>query len=184
MSDDSKREKATFGGGCFWCVEAVFQQLDGVESVVSGYAGGEDPNPTYQSVCSGSTGHAEVVQVTFDPEVIGYEELLDVFWRAHDPTTLNRQGNDVGTQYRSAIYYHSEEQKEATQESIVKAQAHFADEIVGSFKNRLILNINNELSIAIPSNFTPKSFEQMFGRLNVHEIRNIGELVFSFCKQG
>ena len=130
MSDDSKREKATFGGGCFWCIEAVFQQLDGVESVVSGYAGGDDPNPTYQSVCSGSTGHAEVVQITFDPAVIGYEELLEVFWRAHDPTTLNRQGNDVGTQYRSAIYYHSEEQKEAALKSIEQAQAHFTDEIV------------------------------------------------------
>ena len=130
MSNDEKRQRATFGGGCFWCIEAVFQQLDGVESVVSGYAGGDDSNPNYQSVCSGSTGHAEVVQITFDPEVISYEELLDVFWRAHDPTTLNRQGNDVGTQYRSAVYYESEEQKEAVEKSIEKVQAYFSDKIV------------------------------------------------------
>ena len=130
MSNDEKRQRATFGGGCFWCIEAVFQQLDGVESVVSGYAGGDDPNPDYQSVCSGSTGHAEVVQITFDPEVISYEELLDVFWRAHDPTTLNRQGNDVGTQYRSAVFYESEEQKEAVEKSIKEVQPHFSDKIV------------------------------------------------------
>lgn len=130
MSDDSRQEKATLGGGCFWCIEAVFQQLDGVESVVSGYAGGHDPNPNYQSVCSGATGHAEVVQITFDPEVVTYEELLNVFWKAHDPTTLNRQGNDVGTQYRSAIYYHSEAQKEAALKSIESAQPHFSDKIV------------------------------------------------------
>ena len=130
MNDDSKLEKATLGGGCFWCVEAVFQQLDGVESVVSGYAGGHDPAPNYQAVCSGTTGHAEVIQITFDPEVVSYEELLNVFWKAHDPTTLNRQGNDVGTQYRSAIYYHSEAQKAAALQSIENAQPHFADKIV------------------------------------------------------
>ncbi len=130
MSNDSKREQATFGGGCFWCIEAVFQQLEGVERVVSGYTGGSEPNPTYEAVCNGSTGHAEVVQVTFDPEVISYEELLDVFWRAHDPTTLNRQGNDVGTQYRSAIFHHSETQKEAALQSIEKAQAYFSEKIV------------------------------------------------------
>lgn len=130
MSEEKKLEKATFGGGCFWCIEAVFQQLDGVERVVSGYAGGHEENPSYQSVCNGTTGHAEVVQITFDPEVVRYEELLEVFWRAHDPTTLNRQGNDVGTQYRSAIYYHSEEQKEAALRSIERVQPAFADKIV------------------------------------------------------
>ncbi|MDG2169454.1 MAG: peptide-methionine (S)-S-oxide reductase MsrA [Opitutales bacterium] len=130
MSDESNREKATFGGGCFWCIEAVFQQLEGVESVVSGYAGGEDPNPTYQAVCSGITGHTEVIQITFNPDTISYKELLDVFWRAHDPTTLNRQGNDVGTQYRSAIYYHSEQQKETAVKSVEEAQEYFTDKIV------------------------------------------------------
>jgi peptide-methionine (S)-S-oxide reductase len=104
-------ETATFGAGCFWCVEAVFQNLKGVESVVSGYSGGHIKNPSYKEVCNGNTGHAEVVQITYDPKVISFSELLEVFWQSHDPTTLNRQGNDVGTQYRSAIFYHNEEQQ-------------------------------------------------------------------------
>jgi peptide-methionine (S)-S-oxide reductase len=104
-------ETATFGSGCFWCTEAVFQQLRGVRSAVSGYSGGLTNNPTYEDVCTGATGHAEVIQVVFDPRVISYPELLEVFWKTHDPTTLNRQGADVGTQYRSAIFYHDEEQK-------------------------------------------------------------------------
>ena len=104
-------ETATFGSGCFWCTEAVFERLNGVHKVVSGYAGGTVENPTYEQVCSGKTGHAEVTQITYDPKVITYDELLEVFWRTHDPTTLNRQGNDVGTQYRSVIFYHNEEQK-------------------------------------------------------------------------
>ncbi|HET6882304.1 MAG TPA: peptide-methionine (S)-S-oxide reductase MsrA [Pirellulales bacterium] len=105
-------EKATFGSGCFWCSEAVFQQLKGVRSVVSGYSGGLAKNPTYHQVCTGETGHAEVIQITYDPKVITYPELLEVFWQTHDPTTLNRQGHDVGTQYRSVIFYHSPKQKE------------------------------------------------------------------------
>lgn len=105
-------EKATFGSGCFWCTEAMFQRLKGVYNVKSGYAGGTTQNPTYKEICSGETGHAEVIQLDFDPEVISYDELLEVFWKTHDPTTLNRQGNDVGTQYRSAIFYHNENQKE------------------------------------------------------------------------
>ena len=104
-------QQATFGSGCFWCTEAIFENLNGVHSVVSGYAGGKVVNPSYEEVCSGKTGHAEVTQITFDPEVISYDELLEVFWKTHDPTTLNRQGNDAGTQYRSAIFYHNEEQK-------------------------------------------------------------------------
>lgn len=108
-----KSTKATFGGGCFWCTEAVFEQLPGVKSVVSGYAGGSVPNPTYQMVCSGLTGHAEVVQIEFDPKVISYEKLLQVFWDSHDPTTLNAQGPDVGTNYRSIILYSDEDQKAA-----------------------------------------------------------------------
>ena len=102
---------ATLAGGCFWCLEAVYNELRGVESVVSGYAGGHDPNPTYEAVCSETTGHAEVVQIAFDPDMVSFRELLEVFFTIHDPTTLNRQGNDVGTQYRSAIYYHDEQQR-------------------------------------------------------------------------
>jgi len=104
-------EFATFGNGCFWCTEAIFEQLEGVLKVESGYAGGKVKNPTYKEVCSGNTGHAEVIRLTFDPKVVSYRELLDVFFSTHDPTTLNRQGADVGTQYRSAIFYHNEEQK-------------------------------------------------------------------------
>lgn len=109
-------EKATFGAGCFWCVEAVFQDLEGVEQVVSGYSNGRIANPTYREVCSGLTGHAEVIQLTYDPAVISFEELLEVFWKTHDPTTLNRQGADTGTQYRSGVYYHSEEQRRLAEE--------------------------------------------------------------------
>jgi peptide-methionine (S)-S-oxide reductase len=108
---EQNTEKATFGSGCFWCTEAFFQQLRGVESVQSGYSGGDTANPTYEQVCSGRTGHAEVVQITYDPSVISFDELLKVFWQTHDPTTPNRQGHDVGTQYRSAIFYHSDDQR-------------------------------------------------------------------------
>jgi peptide-methionine (S)-S-oxide reductase len=107
-----KTEVATFGTGCFWCTEAVFQELKGVVKVYSGYMGGHLANPSYEEVCSGATGHAECLQVFFDPEVLTYDELLEVFWESHDPTQLNRQGNDIGTQYRSAIFYHTEEQRE------------------------------------------------------------------------
>jgi peptide-methionine (S)-S-oxide reductase len=116
--EQNKREVTTLGGGCFWCLEAVYEQLQGVEKVESGYAGGAVPNPTYQQVCTGTTGHAEVVQLTFDPEVISFSEILEVFFSIHDPTTLNRQGADVGTQYRSAIFYHSAEQKEISEQMI------------------------------------------------------------------
>ncbi len=104
--------KATFGSGCFWCTEAIFQRLEGVKEVVSGYSGGHVKNPSYREVCAETTGHAEVVQIEYDPDLVSYEELLEVFWKTHDPTTLNRQGNDVGTQYRSAIFYHDDQQKE------------------------------------------------------------------------
>ena len=113
MTDtNSKFEKATFGAGCFWCIEAIFQRLEGVDTVISGYTGGQTQDPTYKEICTGTTGHAEVAQVTYNPEVISFDELLEVFWATHDPTTLNRQGNDVGTQYRSGVFYHDEEQKE------------------------------------------------------------------------
>jgi peptide-methionine (S)-S-oxide reductase len=115
-------ETATLGGGCFWCLEAVFERLEGVEKVVSGYTGGRVPDPSYELVCSGLTGHAEVVQITFDPSVLPYRELLEIFFAFHDPTTLNRQGNDVGTQYRSAIYYHSPEQERTARAVIEQLQ--------------------------------------------------------------
>jgi peptide-methionine (S)-S-oxide reductase len=116
-------ETATLAGGCFWCLEAVYLELKGVEQVVSGYAGGTVPNPSYEQVCSGNTGHAEVVQVSFDPQVVSFKELLEVFFTIHDPTTLNRQGNDIGTQYRSAIFYHSPEQQQAADEAIKQLTA-------------------------------------------------------------
>jgi peptide-methionine (S)-S-oxide reductase len=116
-------EIATLGGGCFWCIEAVFLELEGVEHVVSGYAGGHVPNPSYDAVCSGSTGHAEVVQVTFDPRRLSYEDLLRVFFSVHDPTTLNRQGPDVGTQYRSAVFTHSPEQQTSAEKVIRELEA-------------------------------------------------------------
>ncbi len=117
-----KRETATLGAGCFWCVEAVFSNLKGVEQVISGYAGGALAYPTYEQVCTGTTGHAEAVQIVFDAEVISFAEILDVFWRTHDPTTLNRQGYDTGTQYRSVIFHHDEEQKAVAEKSKKEAE--------------------------------------------------------------
>ncbi len=123
MNDTTNFEVATMGGGCFWCLEAVYDQMRGVSNVVSGYTGGHVPNPTYKAICTGTTGHAEVVQVTFDRSVVNFKEILQVFFTIHDPTTLNRQGNDVGPQYRSAIFYHSEEQKRIAQEVIGEFEA-------------------------------------------------------------
>lgn len=116
-------EKATFGGGCFWCTEAVFQELAGVQKVESGYAGGHMENPTYKQVTSGTTGHAEVLQITYDPDIISYDELLEVFWKTHDPTTLNRQGNDIGPQYRSIVLYHNDEQREKAERYLKELDA-------------------------------------------------------------
>lgn len=116
-------ETATFGTGCFWCTEAIFQDLKGVQQVISGYSGGSVENPSYQQVCTGTTGHAEAVQITFDPEVISFEDLLYVFWRTHDPTTLNRQGADIGPQYRSVIFYHNDEQKKLAEKSLKETDA-------------------------------------------------------------
>jgi peptide-methionine (S)-S-oxide reductase len=123
---------ATFAGGCFWCLEAVYEQLQGVAKVESGYAGGTVAHPTYRQVCTGTTGHAEVVQITYDPDVVSYRELLEVFFDIHDPTTLNRQGADVGTQYRSAVYYHNAEQREAAEHMIreLEASGRWPDPIV------------------------------------------------------
>ena len=124
------QEKATLGAGCFWCVEAVFERIPGVQSVVAGYAGGSKPNPTYEEVCSGNTGHAEVAQITFDPSIVSFEKILEVYWKAHDPTTMNRQGADVGTQYRSVVFYDGEKQKLAAERSKKEAQRYFEDPIV------------------------------------------------------
>src|SRR5262245_9628109 len=123
MSENQQREVATLAGGCFWCLEAVFDELAGVEKVESGYSGGHTINPTYQEVCMGTTGHAEVVQITFDPGVVSFKELLQVFFTIHNPTTLNRQGADVGTQYRSAVYYHTLEQREVAEQVIAELTA-------------------------------------------------------------
>lgn len=137
MSVNSDSVKtATFGAGCFWCVEAVFQELKGVHSVISGYSGGQVDNPTYKEVCEGTTGHAEVCQITYDPQVISFEELLEVFWKTHDPTTLNRQGNDVGTQYRSVIYYHDDVQK-----NLAEAYKKKLDE-AGIWENPIVTEIS------------------------------------------
>ena len=133
--DMDKLKTATFGAGCYWCVEAVFEQLEGVESVVSGFSGGHVDNPSYEAVCAGTTGHAEVCQIKYDPSKIKFEELLEVFWQTHDPTTLNRQGADVGTQYRSAIYYHDDEQKKLAEEYKAKLDKS------GAFDSKIVTEI-------------------------------------------
>jgi len=135
-SADHNAETATFGEGCFWCSEAIFSSLKGVLSVTSGYAGGKVPNPTYQEVCTGTTGHAEVSQIVFDPEIISFEALLEVFWGSHDPTTLNRQGNDIGTQYRSVVFYHNDIQKAAAE--IMKTELNTS----GSFHKPIVTEIS------------------------------------------
>ncbi len=128
-------ETATLAGGCFWCIEAVFDALKGVRDVVSGYAGGQTDSPTYDQVCGGSTGHAEVIQIKFDPAEIAFKEILEVFFTVHDPTTLNRQGNDVGTQYRSAIFYHSVDQREAAEQVVAEITA------AGIYDNPIVTEI-------------------------------------------
>lgn len=133
---NTKTDTATFGSGCFWCTEAIFQQLNGVLKVESGYSGGARPNPTYDQVSSGATGHAEVTQITYDPSVITFEELLEVFWKTHDPTTLNRQGADAGTQYRSAIFYHNEAQKQLAETYKAKLDAS------GAWDNPIVTEIS------------------------------------------
>ncbi|MBO3269623.1 MULTISPECIES: peptide-methionine (S)-S-oxide reductase MsrA [Hymenobacter] len=148
-------ELATFGAGCFWCTEAVFQDLEGVEKVESGYAGGRIANPTYKEVCSGLTGHAEVINITYDPGKISFKELLEIFWKTHDPTTLNRQGNDVGTQYRSVVYYHNDEQKQLAEEYKKKLNdAH-------AFPNPVVTEIS-----AAPTFYKAENYHQDYYNLN------------------
>ena len=151
-------EQATFGAGCFWCVEAVFQNLKGVENVVSGYTGGRNKNPTYKEVCSGLTGHAEVIAITFDPAIITYKELLEIFWKTHDSTTLNRQGADAGTQYRSVIYYHNDEQKQLAEDYKKKLNDGHA------FPDPVVTEIT-----AAPEFFAAENYHQNYFNLHGHE---------------
>ncbi len=130
-------EVATLGGGCFWCLDAIYRDVEGVERIVAGYSGGHVPNPTYEQVCSHRTGHAEVVQIWFDPAVISYEDILYIFWRIHDPTTLDRQGNDVGSQYRSVIFYHDEAQRAAAEKTRAEAEAALALDMADSLGERV-----------------------------------------------
>lgn len=148
-------EIATFGAGCFWCVEAVFQQIIGVDTVVSGYMGGKIPNPTYREVCSGLTGHAEVIQITFNPSVVSFTQLMEVFYGTHDPTTLNRQGADVGTQYRSAIFYHNESQKMLAEE--IKSKLNGAK----AFPNPIVTEISPATTF-----YKAEDYHQNYYRLN------------------
>jgi len=133
-----KLEQISFGAGCFWCVEAIFDQLKGVSTVESGYMGGDSNNPSYKEICTGQTGHAEVCLITYDPSVIAFDELLEVFWQVHDPTTLNRQGNDVGTQYRSAIFYYTEKQKETANLYLNKINE------IGAWDNPIVTEITEK----------------------------------------
>lgn len=153
--DKSGLQLATFGNGCFWCTEAIFQRLNGVEKVVSGYSGGKVKNPTYKEVCSGLTGHAEVIQITYDPKKISFDELLEVFWKTHDPTTLNQQGADVGTQYRSAVFYHTEEQKKLATDYRKKLDAS------GAFDNPIVTEIT-----AFTEFYPAEDYHQNYFNLN------------------
>lgn len=155
VPNNVKTEKATFGGGCFWCTEAQFQYLDGVTKVESGYAGGTVANPTYEEVCSGTTGHAEVIQVTYDPAKLTYEELLEAFWESHDPTQLNRQGNDVGTQYRSVIFYHNEDQHKKAEFYKEKLQKS------GAYDKPVVTEI-----AALPTFYKAENYHQDYYNLN------------------
>ena len=154
MNATQKLEKATLGAGCFWCSEAVFLRLRGVQSVASGYSGGQVPDPTYEQVCAGTTGHAECVQVTYDPAVISYLELLEVFFKTHDPTTLNRQGPDVGTQYRSVIFYHNDQQR------AVAEQTKAALDESGAFASRIVTQIVPSEKFYLAENY----HQDFFGR--------------------
>jgi peptide-methionine (S)-S-oxide reductase len=157
VSDPALRDEtdtATFGTGCFWCTEAIFQQLEGVLKVSSGYSGGNVPNPSYEAVCTGTTGHAECIQVVYDPQKISYDELLEVFWQTHDPTTLNRQGNDVGTQYRSVIFYHNAAQKEKAEK--YKAELNKS----GAWDNPVVTEISPFKEFYVAENYHQDYYNQ------------------------
>jgi len=146
--------KATFGAGCFWGVEAAFRRLDGVNEAFSGYEGGDKDNPTYEEVCTGRTGHTEVVEVDYDPDKVSYEELLNVFWDVHDPTTLNRQGPDIGTQYRSAIYFHSDEQQDTARKSLL------AQNESGRYRNPIVTEITPSSTFYKAEEYHQRYFEK------------------------
>ncbi|HZL09337.1 MAG TPA: peptide-methionine (S)-S-oxide reductase MsrA [Prolixibacteraceae bacterium] len=162
LSSSGQKETATFGNGCFWCTEAVFKSLKGIITVDSGYSGGKVKNPTYKEVCTGTTGHAEVIQVTFDPKTISFRELLEVFWQTHDPTTLNRQGADVGTQYRSVIFYHSPEQQEIAE------------------KYKVELNTENVFDKPVITEIT--AFEKFYAAENYHRDYYANNSSQSYCQ--
>ena len=153
--DKNNNEKATFGAGCFWCIEAIFEIIKGVDNVEAGYAGGDIEHPTYEEVCTGKTGHAEVVQITYNPNIINYENLLEVFWKAHDPTTLNRQGADIGSQYRSVIFYHSNQQKIIAEKSLKRIES------LGVFSNSIVTEITN-----LGKYYPAENYHQDYFRLN------------------
>lgn len=150
----SNLDTATFGNGCFWCTEAIFQNVEGVEKVESGYSGGQIDNPTYKQVCTGETGHAEVLQIYFDPKKITFDELLEIFWKTHDPTTLNRQGNDVGTQYRSVVFYHNEEQKKLAEK--YKAELNAS----GAYSKPIVTEISPFSKFYIAENYHQDYYNQ------------------------
>ena len=148
-------EQATFGAGCFWCVEAIFESLDGVIDVQAGYAGGNIKNPTYEDICTGNSGHAEVIQIEYNSNIISYEKLMDVFWKSHDPTTLNRQGADIGTQYRSVLFYHSDKQREIAEESMKKTDQS------GMYVNPIMTEI-----IPMDTFYQAEDYHQNYYRIN------------------
>ena len=158
MTNSGSNEIATLAGGCFWCLEAVYEQLDGVERVESGYSGGEVDEPTYEQVCSGTTGHAEVVQVHFDPEAISYREILEVLFAIHDPTTLNQQGGDIGTQYRSAIFWHSDEQRQVAEALIEELDAS------GAFDGQIVTEV-----VELARFWPGEAYHQEYYRLNPNQ---------------
>jgi peptide-methionine (S)-S-oxide reductase len=153
-----KLDTATFGGGCFWCTEAIYQRLDGVYTVVSGYAGGTTVNPTYEEVCSGKTGHAECIRITYDPTKVSYDEVLKVFWKTHDPTTLNRQGNDVGTQYRSIVFYHNDTQKQLAEKYKKELNAS------GAYNNPVVTEV-----VAMPKFYPAEKYHQNYFNTNPNQ---------------
>ena len=157
-TEETKLEKATFGGGCFWCVEAVFQRVNGVKSIVSGYSGGSVVNPSYEAVCTGRTGHAEVCQITFDPSLVSFDDLLLIFFKTHDPTSLNKQGLDVGTQYRSVVFYEDEPQREATKKMI----DHLMEDKV--FVKKIVTEVS-----PLPDFYPAEAYHQNYFKLHPNE---------------
>jgi peptide-methionine (S)-S-oxide reductase len=178
-ADETKKKPvtklATFGGGCFWCTEAVFLKVRGVNSVVSGYTGGAKPNPTYKEVCTGLSGHAEVIQIEFDPAEIGFDQLLDIFFHTHDPTTKNRQGADVGTQYRSSVFYHDDEQKEVTKKVIAELDKS------GDFDGPIVTTIEELKKFYPAEDYHQNYFEQNPG--NPYCAAVVGPKVSKFLKR-